>query len=157
MPTFKERIKQLRLEKDLTMKELGEILGYSESTISLYESGKREPKNAEDYIKIADYFNVSLDYLLGRLNKKEFLNISEEVEKYKTNGHQGQGGAAKQAISGPPPELPALDLEAFIKKEHIMFNGISLDEEDKQDILDFLKIAWATMQKRKKRAKDCCF
>ena len=47
------------------MKELGQIFGVAESTISLYETGKREPDQAM-LLKMAEYFNVSVDYLLGR-------------------------------------------------------------------------------------------
>ncbi len=58
-----EKIKELRKEKGLTMKRLGEIVGVSESTISLYESGKRQPDN-DMLKKFASFFNVSIDYLL---------------------------------------------------------------------------------------------
>lgn len=47
------------------MKKLGEAMNLGESTISQYESGNREP-SFDILIRIADYFNVSIDYLLGR-------------------------------------------------------------------------------------------
>lgn len=59
------KLKELRKEHKLSMKELGKILGLSESTISLYEAGKREP-DIKTLIKMADYFDVSVDILLGR-------------------------------------------------------------------------------------------
>lgn len=59
------KIRELRKERNLTMKKLGESIGVAESTISLYETGKRQPDN-EMLKKIADFFNVSTDYLLGR-------------------------------------------------------------------------------------------
>jgi transcriptional regulator with XRE-family HTH domain len=46
------------------MKELGRVLGCGESTISMYENGKRQPDN-ETLKKIADYYGVTIDYLLG--------------------------------------------------------------------------------------------
>lgn len=69
------KLKKLRKEHKLSMKELGKILGLSESTISLYEAGKREP-DIKTLIKIADYFNVSVDVLLSRdeTNKDEILD-----------------------------------------------------------------------------------
>ena len=69
------KLKELRKEHKLSMKELGKILGLSESTISLYEAGKREP-DIKTLIKIADYFNVSVDVLLSRdeTNKDEILD-----------------------------------------------------------------------------------
>jgi repressor LexA len=60
-----QRLRQLRRDQNLSMKELGRILGCSESTISLYENGKREP-DFRTLQKIADYFGVTIDYLLGR-------------------------------------------------------------------------------------------
>lgn len=59
------RIRELRKTKDLTMKQFGALIGVSESTVSLYERGKREPDNVM-LVKIADCFGVSVDYLLGR-------------------------------------------------------------------------------------------
>ena len=69
------KLKELRKEHKLSMKELGKILGLSESTISLYEAGKREPDKTA-LIKMADYFDVSVDVLLGRdeTNKEEILD-----------------------------------------------------------------------------------
>jgi len=58
-------IRQIRKEHKLTMKELGEIIGVAESTISMYETGNREP-DLNTLSQIADYFNVTVDYLLGR-------------------------------------------------------------------------------------------
>ena len=54
-------ISQLKLALDLNM---------SQNTISRYETGEREPGIAE-LIKIADYFNVSIDYLVGRTKNPE--------------------------------------------------------------------------------------
>lgn len=59
------RLKELRKDANITMKKFGEIIGVSESTISLYESGKRQP-DYNTLERIADHFNVTVDYLLGR-------------------------------------------------------------------------------------------
>jgi transcriptional regulator with XRE-family HTH domain len=75
MAAFKDRIKGLRIENDLTLKELSKKIGYSESSICMYESGKRLPKKPEDYIKIADFFDVTLDYLLGKSDDKNSFYI----------------------------------------------------------------------------------
>ncbi|MFD3158697.1 helix-turn-helix domain-containing protein (plasmid) [Haloimpatiens sp. FM7330] len=96
MTLFKDRFKKLRLEKKLTLKELGQKLGYSESTMSMYESGKRQPKKAEDFVKIANFFEVSTDYLLGKSDpttsnsktsrdlSKEFIDLLIEHKKIKS-------------------------------------------------------------------------
>jgi repressor LexA len=49
----------------MTMKELGAVVGLAESTISQYETGKREPDN-ETLLRLGEFFNTSVDYLLGR-------------------------------------------------------------------------------------------
>lgn len=64
-----ERMQELRKEAGLTLKQLGEAANKAESTISQYESGKREPDN-ETLIRIADILGCSVDYLLGRKDTK---------------------------------------------------------------------------------------
>ena len=61
------RIKELRKQKKITQLKMAMDLNTNQNTISRYESGDREPGIAE-LIKIADYFNVSVDYLLERTN-----------------------------------------------------------------------------------------
>ena len=58
-------LKKLRMEARLTTTELSKILGCSNPTITHYEHGDREPDH-QTLSHIADYFNVSVDYLLGR-------------------------------------------------------------------------------------------
>lgn len=65
-----ERLKMLRKEKGLTMKEIGKIIGVSDAAWTKYETNRAEP-SIESLIKIADYFQVSLDFLLGRTNIRE--------------------------------------------------------------------------------------
>lgn len=57
------RIKQCRLEKKMTQKQLGKIMGVSETLISQYERGQRNPK-IDQLRKIADALNVSYNYLV---------------------------------------------------------------------------------------------
>lgn len=59
------RIKEVRKHKKITAKELANHINVAESTMSLYESGKREP-DFETLKKIAEYLEVSIDFLLGR-------------------------------------------------------------------------------------------
>ncbi|MBM7592219.1 helix-turn-helix domain-containing protein [Brevibacillus fulvus] len=61
---FGERLRILREEKNLKQEELGEVLGVGKVTIHGYESGKRKP-SFEILIQIANYFQVTTDYLLG--------------------------------------------------------------------------------------------
>lgn len=62
---FAVTLKMLRLARGLTQQELAKQLGLSPVTISGYELGLREP-SIEMLERIADYFGVSVDYLLGR-------------------------------------------------------------------------------------------
>lgn len=63
-------LKRLREEKNMTQAELGKALEISPSAIGMYEQGRRTP-DIPTLKKIASYFNVSLDYLLGNSTSKE--------------------------------------------------------------------------------------
>lgn len=65
-----ERIKMLRTEKGLTMKDMADMLNITISAWNKYEKDEAEPK-ISNIVKIADYFNVSLDFLLGRTNIRD--------------------------------------------------------------------------------------
>lgn len=69
MATFGERLKQLRNEKGLTLDELKDYLNTTKATLSRYENNKRDPK-IDFATKVASYFNVSLDYVLGVTDEK---------------------------------------------------------------------------------------
>lgn len=69
-----KRIKTLRNEKKILQKDLADQLNLSQQTISLYESDKRQP-DYQTLQNIADFFNVSIDYLLGRTDIKEQMGI----------------------------------------------------------------------------------
>ena len=64
---FAKRLKELRLNNGLTQKELAKSIEVGRTTISEYESGKIVPKQ-EGLLKIANHFNVSVDYLTGVSN-----------------------------------------------------------------------------------------
>ena len=77
------RIRELRKQQKLTMKQLGEVVGLAESTISQYETGKREPDN-ETLLKISEFFGVTVGYLIGADEPKEkpLVNGDEELTDY---------------------------------------------------------------------------
>lgn len=76
MREFKDVLKGLREEKMLSQKELAEELGLGYSTIGMYENGDRMPKY-EILDRIADYFNVDMDYLLGKTSiRNKFRDIA---------------------------------------------------------------------------------
>lgn len=63
------RIRALRKDNGLTMKQLGKKIGLAESTISQYETGKRNPDN-ETLLKLGEIFGVTVGYILGSEEKE---------------------------------------------------------------------------------------
>ena len=74
MATFAERIKQLRLERGYTHRQLADLLDISESSISMWETGQRSPTKGRMY-EVAEFFDVTFDYLTG---KSDTRNYSKE-------------------------------------------------------------------------------
>ena len=64
------RIRDLREDRDLRQSDLAEATGIDQRTISNYETGKTAP-DSYALIKLADFFGVSIDYLLGRTDNPE--------------------------------------------------------------------------------------
>lgn len=90
---FSEILKDLRTECNMSQSELAKKLDISPSTVGMYEQGRRYP-DFDTLIKIANHFNVSLDFLLGRSenrndNKeseykvypKEVIDLYEEINE----------------------------------------------------------------------------
>lgn len=76
---LRERLRLLRKNANLTMKEFGKIFGLAESTISGYENGHREP-DYETLEKFANFFGVTVDYLLGRDNSTYVVDKEKLVK-----------------------------------------------------------------------------
>ena len=66
------RLKEIRKKRGISQLKLAMDLNTSQNTISRYETGEREP-GLRELILIADYFNVSIDYLLERTDNPELL------------------------------------------------------------------------------------
>lgn len=99
MATFASRLKELREEKGLTQEQLSVRLNVGRSAVGMYEAGKRVPR-FETIDKFADFFDVSPDYMRGKVdNKHEWLLTPEEqaemFEKVKA-------AALKEGKSLPP-------------------------------------------------------
>ena len=60
---FGKRLRELRIERELTQRQLGEVLNVWNQTVSFWESGSREP-DLDTLVKIAHYFEISIDELL---------------------------------------------------------------------------------------------
>lgn len=113
MATLADRIKQLRTEKNITQEELGKIVGVVKSTMSMYESGKSTPN--DDIKKIlANYFDVSIDYLMG---------FTDERKQYKASNPDLNKKDEKDIEKATEQFLKGLEGGA-------MLNGEILDEDD---------------------------
>ena len=80
---FGEIIRSFRTTNNMTQKELADKLSISPSTIGMYEQGRREP-DLDTITKLADVFDISIDYLLGRENPdgdNSNYYINEETAK----------------------------------------------------------------------------
>ena len=79
------RIKELREKRKLSQSALAEKFTLSQQTISAYERGERDP-DTDTLNKLADFFNVSIDYLLGKEDTgldPEVLAFAEELKERK--------------------------------------------------------------------------
>ena len=124
------KIKDLRTKNNLTLKALGEIIKVGESTVSMYESEKRQP-SYDILQKIANYFNVTTDYLLGNetpTKEDDFLDQAKAQYGYKGKKE------AKEVMD---------DVQA-------LFHGGELPEEDKDE---FFKIMTEIYFDSKEKAK----
>ena len=115
---FNMRLKELRLANGLTQKELAKSIEVGRTTISEYESGKIVPKH-EGLLKLANYFNVSVDYLTG---------VSDEPATRQSNEH----------------ELDKLlnTLDYILMNEYdspVMYEGVILNTYEKLMISQFLE------------------
>lgn len=82
---FSERLKTLRKEAKLTQLDMAKQFGTSQPSYQAWESGKRNP-NGESLKKIAEFFNVSIDYLLGETDIKNSSELTEtDIEQILTN------------------------------------------------------------------------
>lgn len=96
-----KRLKQLRQEASLSQAELGKIFGKAPSAISMWESGMRQP-GIEQTQRIADYFGVSLDYLMGNSDIRS-----------SSSALGGQDSSLKPVEA--PHELCMIDIVANVK------------------------------------------
>ena len=111
-----QRLKELRNEREKTQQDVADILGITRPAYTAYESGNRQP-DYETLNKLAEFYNSTTDYLLGRSDiRRPQSQVAEEPTDY--------------------------ELEQFLRESNVKFGDEPLDDEDKQDIINFLKILW---------------
>lgn len=95
---FGDRLKLLRTEKEITQKELAEMLNVSPSTVGMYERNQRDPDTATLSF-LADYFEVSVDYLLDRTSYRQpYTEVAETSENYLSGLDDDEVDAVKSMI-----------------------------------------------------------
>lgn len=78
---FSKRLRILRENKGYNQEKLANMCGLSTSTIGMYEQGRRQPDN-DTLVKLADIFDVSTDYLLGKTEVKKYEKpYEDDLEK----------------------------------------------------------------------------
>jgi transcriptional regulator with XRE-family HTH domain len=94
---FSERFKLLRQKQGWTQQDIADKLNMSRSTIANYESGEKKIPREETLIRIADLFNTTTDYLLGRIDeptstkepdKSRIANIENQDTKITFHGRE---------------------------------------------------------------------
>ena len=116
MSKFGERLKKLREEKNILSKDLASIINVEPSTITNWEKGNRSPKG-DMLIRIADYFDCSIDYLLGRTDNKSPLVYSTTINDTCIN---------LEVHKSYPFELTPEDVENMLR--HLDAVGLDIDK-----------------------------
>lgn len=129
--TFGKRLKQLRLERDITQMDLGKAVNVAYQSVSYYENTGRFPKDVNIINNIARYFDVDVDYLLGNQEERRKVNydmnsIRRELEK------AGYAIVRKEEAESKTKPIPAVVTTTIGKVPHIDY--ISLDSRFKADM-----------------------
>ncbi|HGF8088946.1 TPA: helix-turn-helix domain-containing protein [Enterococcus faecium] len=120
----------LTSQKNMTLTELERKLDFSQSSIRKWDN---QPPGIKKLQKVADYFDVSTDYLLGRTDKRHYYDLTEKD---------------KQDIALQAEKL----LEGLNSDAETNYYGESLDDEDKEKLYDAIQLALAlTKVKAKKK------
>lgn len=127
-------IRELRKEKKMSQSELGKLIGVSQTTVTAWETGRAEPSSTF-VSKLADLFNVSTDYLLGRSDSKKepYYELTEKE---------------KNDIAVQAEKL----MDGIESGENLNFYGEPATEEQKERLLIAIQTAME-MNKRKAKKK----
>ena len=111
MTAFNERLYELRKQRGLTQNDLADYVGVNKQTISQYERGVRRP-DYETLERLCDYFNVSTDYMLGKVDITPRYVDSDglaRLDGYASDGYYIDPATAEAAQAAfDDPDLRAL-------------------------------------------------
>lgn len=154
-----KRIKELREDADLTQLEFSKILNISNSTLSQYEAGNRMPG---DEIKkvIAEYFNVSLDYLMGASDiRNPYIDADKfRVRDIKYSEEDLKMLAARFDKSNNPPKEKYPDvhdveeaMNIILAQPGLMLKGELLSDESKIILANAIQMGLRTAEELEKK------
>jgi len=128
MKKYTEIIRGLREDKDLNQTDIAEIINKNQQQYSRYEKGTRElPLSA--LMKLADFYGLSTDYLLGRTNRKEgAVSIGEQI----TNEFSAGEIISDIAMLSPERRAAAVEFILFLKSRELAEEGKKKDDKRKQ-------------------------
>lgn len=129
---FAKRLRALRENKGLTQKEVGSLIGITDAAVGMWEQGRRLP-DAETMARLAEIFGVTVNYLLGIDDSSTYKDPSTLSWWYRDT---------------PPTDV---ELEEFLKNANVHFDGTPLTEEDKDDIIAYLRFRWEREKKKERR------
>ena len=125
--TFAEKIKKERLSRGMDQPTFAKHIGVSPRTISYYENGRTFPRTRDDYKRIADILNISVDYLLTE--NDEF--VLQAGEQYGSKGRR--------------------DARELMEEVSGLFAGGDLADEDLDEMMRGIQEAyWMAKEKNKK-------
>lgn len=151
MPTFGECLKTERKTRNLTQAELAKVLGVTERTIRNYETGEREP-DLTQAVKLADFFNVSLDYLFGRTDSPTGYVFQRQVLQMEApRMEQDLHGTYVYVAPSYEDSQDELEFLAWVADNlggSFFKEFSSSSNESKQQIIDTLKFFWKQEKQR---------
>ena len=131
MAETKDILRYLRKKKGLTQRELADKIGVSYSTIGNYESGIRTPDSAIEEL-LAQYFDVSIDYLRGRVQGAELSRL--EYDKAKNPEYYAAEPEKKQE-----PPFPIVDYTVETKIGRIMIECNDMSPRQLDHLINYIK------------------
>ena len=132
--TFGDRLRELRKERGMQQRELGDLYNLSSSAIGSYERNLREP-TLELLLQLSEYFGVSVDYLLCRTDERLTAKEYKEKDSYELSWSAMRTSAAsatwRRACSGPASPRRKRRTEEtkarrFPKRERLAFVSIGI-------------------------------
>lgn len=125
------RLKELRIERELLQKDIAQELNITSSAYGFYEQGKRTP-DADTLNKLSEYFNVSLDYLMG----KSDIRNPYKIEKY--------------------PDVTDVEeaIKIIMEQPGLMLNGELLTDDDKIILANSIQMGLRIAAEMRAKNKD---